>query len=650
MKGLFYTLSVLFFYNSVMAQVDTTNGFTAPDKVSGSVTGLSQYLCEGLVSDTAKANMIFNWITHNIEYDIKAAKDPYRKEPTAQQVLKSRKTTCDGYSILFVEMCKTVGLDAVRVGGYAKNWMFDNGDQFYIPRHQWCAVKIDRRWELADPTSGAGRIAREPNWLQSQLNIFSKDDNIAYTRREVFEFHYNPAYFLPDPILFRATHLPEDPMWQLAKTHLPLDVFEAGDSAVHEFNLKNPYRIHRAPELEYIARLNDAKRIIEYSDRAYKFNDSFIAILATKEQLNANMLLARYLSHRNVPQRSALEDAYRGMVLAGQYLDTQKSYIADQYATLKKSNIDKSRIAKGRVRDISIYNKRMGAQCKRRVLLAERKQSVLMNRQDRTSDIVENISYDRIDSIKTISVEKDRNSTLLVTLSDSIRAKQRRLNKSNFSIIDKIQGITVLQEANVALLDSILIVNGLADTLLKSETMARLKFRDSYDDDVKTIVQLFDSIRFVRFDTLLKEYVQHFDTLAVYYEDLQKLYQDQARLYKSLLRDMVQYRRWNSKEGFVVSGYMNTSKKYSECLGQYQQTMEVYENYLDKNIRLFDTLISTFEQEETLLGKIDKAETARKDTEEAELNEQRNFDEIENEKLHAEVDKTLKELTDILSR
>lgn len=650
MRHVFVTLALCWAFLSTNATaVDTTNGFTAPAKVAENVSELTQYLCDGMYSDSLKANLIFNWITHNIAYDIKGAKDPDRPQSIVNDILKDKKAVCDGYALLFVEMCKAVGLDAVRVDGYAKDWIFDNGDKFYIPRHEWCAVMIDRRWELVDPTFGAGGITRAPGWFRSQLNRFSKE-KIKFAKKEVFEFHYSPYYFLTNPLDFRRNHLPSDPLWQLAKVPMPLDVFEDGDSSIVTFNEHNGGRVNRSPELEYIARLNEPQKIVEYSNRAYKFNPRYDMIMAGKEQIVAAEALAKHASRRNVPPRRIYEEAYKGMVIAEEYLDKQESYIQEQYNTLKRKNVTKNREALERIRDIRTHNKRLTAQCRMRKATADRKKDALNSKKDRADVLVEKIEPDKIDSIKTISIQKEPSSPVLVTLSDSIRAKQTRLKQVNFSTIDKMQAITTLQEANRLLRDALSQSMPIVDTILTFEAEARLNFKDNYDDEIKEYIKLFKKVRFEDGDTMQKIYLKNFDTLVVYYEDLLKIYLQQAYIYRGLLRDMEQYRRWNNTQPYIVSSYHNACKGYTETVSQYLQNMSVYENYLADNSNAFETMMTMYENELDLLERMDEGETARKEAEETELNENRSFDEREIDKRQLSVKKMLEQLTDILSK
>ncbi len=649
MKPLFTTLLLICACFLGFAHVDTTNGFTAPAKVSGNVRDLATYLCDGVYSDSLKANLIFNWITHNIEFDIKAAKDPNRPPVVVTDVLKNRRAVGDGYAALYEEMCEVVGLEAVRIDGYVKDWKFDNGDKFYIPRHEWVAVMIDRRWELVDPAFGAGGISHAPGWFRTQLNRFTKE-KITYSKKEVFQFRYNPGYFLKNPMDFRRTHLPADPLWQLAKVPLPLHVFEKGDSAVVEFNTANDGRVNRAAELEYIARLNEEQKLTEASDRMYKFNNSFPAVLAIKEAMRAAELLAKYASRRHVPQRNAFEDAYRGMVLAKGYLEKQRSYMPEQYNQLKKKNITKNSEANDRIRRIRVHNKTLTSQCRMHAAAAQRKYDVLDKKQGRADDAIERISPGRIDSIKTSAIPKDAGDPALMIIADSIAAKNKRVKQARMLVIDKMQAITTLQEENRALSDILSRLVPYSDTVLGIEVEARLNFRDSYDDEVSLLMQVFERLRFDEGDSIQQAYFNNFDTLVVYYEDLLKIYLQQADLYKSSLRDMEQYRRWNNTNEKIVSSYVNAAKGYSECLSQYQQNMDVYANYLADNKNAFETMAKMYEEELDLLDRMEEGETARKEAEETELNENKSFDERENDRQQQQVKDMLQQLTEILSK
>lgn len=642
-------LSLLAGTNAMAIATDTTGGKSAPAKVSGDVQTLVNYLCDAMAEDTVKANLIYNWITSNIAYDIKAAKDPDRGAPVVQDILKDKKATQEGYTLLFQEMCKAVGLEVVRIQGYAKDWKFDNGDKYYVTSHEWCAVMVGRRWELVDPTFGAGYIKRTPGWLRTQLNKLGKE-KIEYAKKEAFEFRYAPEYFLVNPLLFRYTHLPADPLWQLCKTPMPLNVFEAGDSAIAYYNDENPGRINRSAELEYIARLNPDQQLSEYADRAYKFNRRFDLVLAMKEQANAAALVKKYASRRGIPPKRSYEDAYRGMVLADGYIKKQKSYIPDHYAALKKKNTTKNKEAGDYVRKIRTHNKALVAKCRMQATSAERKKKNLDSKLDKVTYVLEHISPLRIDSIKTSTVQKDKNSPQLRALADSIKAKESRLKKMNMQMIDKIQGLTMLQEENKTLFHALTENHLLGDTALIYQAEARINFRDVYDDEMRLYMDAFNKSRFILGDTMQKRYNKNFDTLAVYYDELMKTYQQQADVYKATLRDMEQYRKQNNTEDFILSSYSSACNGYTQCMSQYKETMEVYLKFLEENSKTFTERAGIYENETDILDRMDEAEAARKEAEDVALNEQKVFDERQLEKQQQNITTMQEQLTEILSK
>jgi hypothetical protein len=87
----------------------------------------------------------------------------------------------------------------VEVGGWSKGYGFTTGQRSDGPaNHAWNAVRIDGRWQLMDPTWGAGYL----------------DNRMRFVR--FFQEHY----FLTDPGAFVFDHFPEDPHWQLLERPL----------------------------------------------------------------------------------------------------------------------------------------------------------------------------------------------------------------------------------------------------------------------------------------------------------------------------------------------------------------------------------------------------------------------------------------------
>jgi hypothetical protein len=109
-------------------------------------------------------------------------------------VLRKRKGVCDNYAALFTNIVVKCGIQSVVVSGYTKF-----GSTINPSGHSWCAVKLEKKWLLCDPTWDAG-LANADNW------------------------------FLIAPEKFIETHIPFDPLWQLLPFPLTHAQFKKGSS------------------------------------------------------------------------------------------------------------------------------------------------------------------------------------------------------------------------------------------------------------------------------------------------------------------------------------------------------------------------------------------------------------------------------------
>ena len=349
------------------AQTDVAIGCTVPRAESRSIDRLAHSLCDGLGSEREKANAIYNWVTHNIRYDVKSAMDGrLTRDDDAKRVLRKRKAVCEGYAHVFMDLCQAAGLQAVTVEGYARDWIFDNGDKLYVPRHEWNAVLIDGQWQLVDASWGAGGMAQAPGWLRRQLNRFSK--NPVQTGKLRFVARYDSTYFLQDPGHFRLAHLPTDPIWQLTDTAMPVAVFEAGAAAINRFNgISRPAQ--QADLLGAAADYNEIIRTYEYADRAFAYNPRYYGPLAMREMLDAEVQI-RFGDSINkydpMPARYRYGKATRALGMSREYLKKQQEGYSIEARELKLKNGRKNDSAKKYVREIRTDNKRLTAQCKQK--------------------------------------------------------------------------------------------------------------------------------------------------------------------------------------------------------------------------------------------------------------------------------------------
>lgn len=143
-------------------------------------------------SERLKALAIYTWVCANIAYDRDIYTDHRDRVQVAPlKVLRCRKTTCEGYSRLFNELCAEAGIEAVQVVGIAK------GGGNATERHSWNLVKLNGAWAEVDATWGSS--------FQS------------------------PFYFAPDPELFKHSHFAFSPKQQLSTVRFTRAEFDAQD-------------------------------------------------------------------------------------------------------------------------------------------------------------------------------------------------------------------------------------------------------------------------------------------------------------------------------------------------------------------------------------------------------------------------------------
>ena len=161
-----------------------------------SVAELAELLEQNATTESAKARLIYAWITQHITYDVPAFFDALNnnKYPDVSpvKVLGDRTTICSGFSNLYYALATAMNLDSVIIIGYGKGITPEDDTRYQKINHAWNAVKIDQAWYLLDATWGAGS-----------------------TRNDQFVPEYQPYYFATEPQEFINNHYPQDQGWQL---------------------------------------------------------------------------------------------------------------------------------------------------------------------------------------------------------------------------------------------------------------------------------------------------------------------------------------------------------------------------------------------------------------------------------------------------
>lgn len=615
------------------AEIDTVTGRKAPRSESHRAARLAQYICQDLGSDREKANAIYNWITSNIRYDIKAVMAGRMKHDDVKRVLRTRKGVCEGYAYLFRDMCQAVGLQAVTVDGYARDWIFDNGDKLYVPRHVWNAVLIDGQWQLVDATWGAGGIGQHPGWVRRQLNKVSK--NPVQSGKMRFAFHYDTSYFLPDPESFRVAHLPTDPIWQLTDTAMPVVVFEAGEGAVKKFNEIS----HPSQEKDLLgaaADYNELIRTYDYADRAFAFNPRYYIPMAMKEQIDAEVQIQFGDSINKIdpmPARYRYGKATHALAMSKEYLKQQQAGYSLEARELKQKNHVKYDSAKRYVREIRSDDKRLTAKC-------ELKQKSAKSRLKQISD--KQAALQRLVSDKAMKPSPKNPASpraeVVAEAIDSANARKERLSAMSGETAEVEIRLQMAIAKGKTMLDSLANALLLSDSLLIQETIAHLRMHDVYDDDVITYSTGFKEARFASADTLQARYVRGYDSLLQYYDERAKLEYAALSLYKPTLRGLAkcyQNMAARNKYNAVQKDFGHDASNYANHLAEYRQSISGYSN-------VFGQLVKLYKRQDQIADYMGRAEEKRKAQEEQTLAKKEAFNKKEIKSQQAFVEKSMK--------
>ncbi len=624
------TLLLLALCNAASAKVDTTVGIKAPNSVSTDAKKLAHYLCDTLEGDYMKANAIYNWITHNIKYDVAAFKRGDLKRPTIKEVLKKKKALCDGYSDLFTAMCQEIGIRALTLSGYGRDWMFDDSNKLYMPRHAWNAVYMANNWHLVDATWGAGVIGQFPNAIQKTIKKV-KNNPAQQIGKLKFKFRYDPDFFMTPPAAFRIKHLPYDPIWQLTDSLMPLAIFESGVAAITQFNEIYGRQGINTKELNRFYDLEEHIKTIEEADRAYAYNPRFHVSMALKHQARAMDSLKKLDKHAPPIKRNALvETVKQELKSAEKYVALQKESISVEYSELKRKNQKKNTLAKTYISSIKNNNKQAIAKCKSKISSGERKYRRLMQRAGDAIAKHKKSNPQTFDAIKTASPEDKLNTARLTTLVDSVSRRNEKLDLKQAELSGEQQWLNKLVEANKIRLDTLVQYLSIADSALIQETIGRINLHDNYDVEVKKWSAIYKEARTQNADSVQKRYFADYDSILLHYETLRNAYVQYVSLFYKNFKDLEQYKSRNRSNVSFLMQYEQQRKVYALAYEAQQKMLYDYAAYIKGNKGLLESLLKHYEQQQKLGDYMKKSETQRQKLEESALNKKKAFDKKEN--------------------
>lgn len=630
MHRVVYLFILLLSSLSINAQVHVDTAIGVIQEHGRDYKEMAHILCDGLRGDQPKANAIYNWITHNIKYDIEAAQKGTLKAADLDRVYKSRLAASDGYAKLFTAMCNEAGLKAVSVEGYSKDWIFDKGDILTIPRHEWSAVLVNAQWQLVDVAWGAGDLVQAPSTMRKIIDKITFR-RVTSAQRLKFRFKYDPQYFLQDPLVFRLKHLPSDPCWQLTDTAMPLAVFEAGDSAIMQFNAQYGQLKTNSGELMRISSLDDDSVRYDAADRAYTFNSRYPLSLAIKQISRADADVTQVLKEKDPDKGETLwKDAEKRLKIAEAHVKEQKKFFPEQYNTLKKKNRTKNTEAKQQMMQMATDNKKLLAQCNKYKRNADNKYSKNRKKYVEAGRRSRGLDPSKINGMEPAKQQKPASSPEMRAIADSVAARMVRIDSLRGDIGKRTAAIELRQQQNILRLDSLSDALAHSDSFLMGEVRARMGMQDNYDDEVIKWSGLYKAEKYTLADTLHKYYTAAYDSVLAMSDERYKVNLAMLDAYKANLRDIEKYAKWNTSDTAVTDKYSDMVKDYKAAIDSCDADLMQTIQYVRNHKVLFSGLAKLYKRQLRIVDYMKSIEDVRKKLEMSYIANKQNLDNNEN--------------------
>ncbi len=642
MKNLL-TVLLMFFSFAAHAQIDTTIGTKAPKKVSKNYKLLAHYICDSLDTDYQKANGIYNWVTHNIAYDVKSIYHSKLRTDKPNVVLKRGKTICGGYSDLVTAMCKEVGIRAQTIIGYYKDWKFDEGDKFFIPNHAWNAVLIDNKWEYIDATAGAGYTSLAPTWFQRLKGKINKK-KLYTAKKPTFVQEYDPETFLPNVEDFRIERLSADPLWQLSDTSMPLKVFETGEGSIIAFNEMQSEPQQFSVALSEVNKLDWDEQVMESANRTYDFNTRYTTMLARKKYVDAIYKISDAIAQPNKAKgRAILNTAKKELDETKEIQLDQKKTIAKEATFLKQKNKAKTKSFKEYKQQLDKDNKAKNSlfstrtkQAKTAIAQVQKKKVALKKK--KLPNSVKSIT-----NIKTGSQQKDETDLALKKLEDSVQSRNVQLAMQEATYKKSMETIAYLAEANKNFINEAADYYNETDSLLYTETTARYEMHDDRDREVITPQAKIKELRFGLLNATLDDFVTSYDSLNKEYKATIKLLAAQEQLYKTNFKTLEQYKRQNDDNKELLGFYNQHILEAQEVRENHLAALNDYSESMKAHLDLFAQLKKAHDRELKFTELMSLAENKRNELEAKKIKKDEEWLKAANKKTKQMLTQTKKE-------
>ncbi|MBO7451063.1 MAG: leucine-rich repeat protein [Clostridiales bacterium] len=153
------------------------------------VIRFSKMICRGCDTDYDKVLAIYSFITGDMYYDfnqVYIVDKGYQDDVLS--LLRRKIGVCEGFSNVFVALCRAQGVPATEIYGYTNDydWFWttkDFSDPSIISNHAWVTAYIDGQWLVLDPTWD------NSNQYMGQLKIPGRSSrDFVFLPLEVFSY------------------------------------------------------------------------------------------------------------------------------------------------------------------------------------------------------------------------------------------------------------------------------------------------------------------------------------------------------------------------------------------------------------------------------------------------------------------------------
>jgi len=192
------------------------------------VATITDTITRNLANRELKARAIFYWVSNNIAIDAKATKLNDQKNKDPENVIKLRRATAQGFSLLIQEMCSLVKIRCLSIDGYLKSFPEEINEKVDETNHSWNVIQLGESpelWFYIDASRASG-------FLDKKMTVFTRE--------------YTPQYFFADKLLFNLDHYADNSAWQLGpgpKSRKDFYALPVISSAAYQYGLKKPVPI-----------------------------------------------------------------------------------------------------------------------------------------------------------------------------------------------------------------------------------------------------------------------------------------------------------------------------------------------------------------------------------------------------------------------